>query len=203
VRAVAVGTPFLTPQQAQGYCSLYEQTVLADLNKDGFTVSAAQLEGANADAITAVLKQMVADGKLSQAQETQIAQQLALVQSNPCQNLSQLGKGAAPTASQQQALSSARSAILSATAGAMGLSANQLQSDLAAGQTVAQIEATQKADIAKVNQAYLGAVASQLKAVVANGTLTQAQADQLSAAVQMAVNAGHYPLLDGGGNFGG
>ena len=33
-----------------------------------------------------------------------MAQQLALVQSNPCQNLSQLGKGAAPNAGQQQAL---------------------------------------------------------------------------------------------------
>ena len=203
VKAVAVGTPFLTPQEAQNYCQVYEQTVLSDLNKDGFKVSATQLEGANYDAITAVLKQMVADGKLTQAQETQIAQQLALVQSNPCQSLSQLGKGAAPNAGQQQALAGARSAVLDATAQALHLTSAQLQGDLTAGQTVAQIAASQNVPIATVNQAYLGAVGDQLKTAVANGLITQAQSDQLSELAQTAVNAGQYPLLDGGANFGG
>ncbi|HEX6819792.1 MAG TPA: hypothetical protein VF120_15555 [Ktedonobacterales bacterium] len=202
VKAAAVGTPFVSPQEAQNYCQLYEQTVLGDLKTDGFNVSVAQLEGANYDAITAVLNKMVADKKITQAQETQIAQQLALLQSNPCQNLSQLGKGAAPSASQQQALMGARSAILDATAKALHLSSANLQSDLTAGQTVAQVAAGQNVPIATVNQAYLGAVGDQLKTAVANGMITQAQADQLSAMVQTAVNAGHYPLLDGG-SFGG
>ena len=47
VKAVAVGTPFLTPRKAQSYCQIYEQAVFSDLNKDGFKVSAAQLESAD------------------------------------------------------------------------------------------------------------------------------------------------------------
>lgn len=198
VKAVTVGTPFVSPQDAQRYCQLYEQTVVSETG-----VSAAKLEQANYDALQAVLQQMVADGKITQAQETQIAQQLALLKSQPCQNLSQLGKGMAPSASQQQALAGARSAVLDATAKALHLTSAQLQSDLASGQTVAQVATSQNVPIAAVNQAYLGAVGDQLKAAVANGMITQAQADQLSAMLQTAVNAGHYPLLDGGGSFGG
>jgi len=204
VKAVAVGTPFLTPQEAQSYCSLYEQTLVNDLKtKDNITVTASQLEGANYDAIVAVLNQMVTDKKLTQAQASQIEQQLAPLQSNVCQNLSQLGKGTAPTASQQQVFANARNAILSATAGVMGLTADQLQSQLKAGQTVAQIAASQHADITKVNLAYLGAVKQQLDAAATNGMLTSSQESQLYAVVQSAVNAGHYPLLDGGMSYGG
>lgn len=192
VTVQSAGTPALSPQDAQRYCQLYEDTIVKETG-----VSADQLEKANADALQAVLDQMVADGKITKAQETQIEQQLAQLRSQPCQHLSQLGKGAAPSASQQQLLTSARGAIVAAVATSLNLAPDKLQSDLTAGQSVPAIAQAQGVGLDKVNTAYLGAVQAQLSAAVKSGLITQGQSDQLYSAIQTAVAAGHYPLLEG------
>ncbi len=191
--AQATKTPALSTQDATRYCQLYEQTVEQETG-----LKADQLEKANYDGLVAVLDQMVKDSKITAAQETQIKAQLAQLQSAPCQHLDQLGKGATPTAAQQQALANARSAIVAAVARALNLSPAALQSDLTAGQTVSAIASAQHVSLATVNSAYLGAVSDQLKAAVTSGAITQGQSDQLSAVIQQAVAAGHYPFLEGG-----
>lgn len=191
--AEATRTPIVSPQDAARYCAIYEQTVEQETG-----LSASTLEKANYDGLVAVLDQMVKDGKMTAAQETQIKAQLAQLQTAPCQHLTQLGKGAAPTASQQQALASAHSAIVAAVAHALNLTPTTLQTDLAAGQTIPAIASAQHVSLDSVNSAYLGAVNDQLKAAVSSGAITQAQSDQLSAMIQQAVAAGHYPLLEGG-----
>jgi hypothetical protein len=193
VAAQATKTPAISPQDAARYCQLYEQTVEQETG-----LSAATLEKANYDGLVAVLDQMVKDGKMTAAQEAQIEQQLGQLKQAPCDHLAQLGKGATPSAAQQQALANTRSAIVAAVASALHLSPDALQSDLKSGQTIPAIASAQHVSLDSVNSAYLGAVSSQLTQAVKSGLVTQAQADQLTAMIQQTVSAGHYPLLEAG-----
>jgi hypothetical protein len=191
--AQATKTPIVSPADAARYCAIYEHQVEQDTG-----LSASQLETANYDGLVAVLDQMVTDHKITAQQEAQIKAQLAQIKSAPCQNLTNLGKGAGPTAAQQQALASARSAIVAAVAHALNLTPDALQSDLKSGQTIPAIASAQHVALDSVNSAYLSAVGDQLKAAVSSGQVTQAQSDQLSTMIQAAVAAGHYPLLESG-----
>ncbi len=141
---------------------------------------------------------MVKDGKMTAPQEAQIKQQLDQLKSAPCDHLTQLGKGAAPTSAQQQALANARSAIVAAVANALHLTPDALQTDLKAGQTISAIASAQHVSLDTVNKAYLDAVDAQIGNAVNNKLLTTGQADQLKTMIQQAVAAGHYPLLEGG-----
>ncbi len=192
-RVAASATPALSPQDAARYCATYEQTVEQETG-----LSAATLEKANYDGLVAVLDQMVKDGKMTAPQEAQIKQQLDQLKTAPCDHLTQLGKGAAPTAAQQQALANARSAIVAAVANALHLTPDALQTDLKSGQTIPAIASAQHVSLDTVNKAYLDAVNAQLTQAVKSGLATQGQADQLNAMIQQAVAAGHYPLLEGG-----
>jgi hypothetical protein len=86
-------------------------------------------------------------------------------------------------------------AIVSAVAGALGISSTTLTSDLQSGQTVAQIAAAQNVSITTVNSAYLVAVQQQFNTAVSSGRFTQAQADQLYSTQQQDVSSGQYPFL--------
>jgi hypothetical protein len=56
--------------------------------------------------------------------------------------------------------------------------------------------------VSDVNNAYLGAVKSQLAQAVSSGFITQAQSDQAYSVIQQAVANGHYPMLEQGGKWG-
>jgi hypothetical protein len=191
--AHAAATPGLGAQDAARYCATYEQTVEQETG-----LSAATLEKANYDGLVAVLDQMVKDGKMTADQEAQIKQQLDQLKSAPCDHLAQLGKGAAPTSAQQQALTNARSAIVAAVANALHLTPDALQADLKAGQTIPAIATAQHVSLDTVNTAYLDAVDAQIDTAVNNKLLTTPQAGQLKSMIAQAVAAGHYPLLEGG-----
>ncbi len=206
LQALAAGAHASTPAAAKvtptsDYCQLYEQTVLQNLNG----VSQSQLESANAAGAQAVINKLYADGKITKAQQTQADQELKQYASNPCAALQAAAKAkgaASPNGGQSQALSAARSAILTAVAVPLKTSSATLQSELASGKTIAQITTTQGAQKSSVDSAYLAAAQAQLAKAVSAGALSQSQSDMAYSYLQQAVAAGHYPLLDSGSTFG-
>jgi hypothetical protein len=180
---------------ASNYCQIYLNTVSHQLGKSNSEVTSANQAG-----IKAALDQMVKDGKITSAQETQIEQKLQNAGNNPCALVGGLlARGHFGAASRLGgALSGARSAAELAVANALEISTSTLQSDLASGQTIAQIASAKKVNISTVNSAYLNAMQTQLNQAVTNKTITQTQANALYSKLQTAVSQGHYPLLEGG-----
>jgi hypothetical protein len=168
----------------QKYCEMYEHALATNLK-----VSVAQLAAANKAALETTVKQAMADGAITQAQETRIVDKIRQLGSDPCADL------ARAAAAHRARYANAHQAVLTAVAGALHLPAATLELDLSHGQTVAQIAAAQHVNLTDVNAAYLTAVQDQLKMAVTNGTMTQPQADKMYQAIQRAVANGRYPLL--------
>ena len=93
---------------------------------------------------------------------------------------------------------SARGAIASAIAGDLGISTGELRSDLAAGETLAQIAAANNQPLAGLEQSILTAAQSRLDRAVAAGRLTGAREsallDRLRTRLDTLVNVSH-PVL--------
>jgi uncharacterized protein YidB (DUF937 family) len=184
---------------ATGYCQLYEQTLASKLG-----VSESKLESANSAALQAVITQMAKDGKLTSQQASMLAQMVQEYSSQPCSHINQilkLGKGGNAGAL-NQVLAGARQSVESAVATSLGISADTLKSDLAAGQTIPQIAQAHGISLSTVNNAYLTSIHGLLSQAVSKGYLTQDQSNSLYSRVTAAVNAGHYPLLEGGAKRG-
>lgn len=196
--AAEVTTP--TPS-AGAYCQLYIDTVSKDLG-----VKQSDLQSANKDALQAVINKMYADGKLTQTQKVQAESELAQYAGDPCAALQaiakQKGAGIAGGAS-AKAMSGARTALLTAVAGALKMSSSDLQSQLSAGKTVAQVISAKGASKSAVSAAYLKAAQAQFASAVKSGAMTQSQSSMAYSFLQQAVASGHYPLLDKQGGFGG
>ncbi len=206
LQALAAGNQATQPRVAKGdYCALYLQTVESKLNK-----TQDELTSANKDAMQAVIDQMYADGKITQTQKTRAEQELAKYAADPCAALKQIetqhqsgqGQGAQGQGTQAQAMSAARTALEAATAKALGISQAKLQSELASGETVAQVIKAQGAQKSAVDAAYLAEVQNLLKQAVASGYMTQDQSAMAESYIQSAVAQGHYPLLDAGRDTG-
>lgn len=129
------------------------------------------------------IDQMVKDGKLTQAQADAMKQRLA---SEPGILFGGPGMGHGPggpggrggfrfDAATGDAL---RSAEINAAATALGLTAADLQSQLAGGKTLAQVETAKGVSDATVRAALVDAAKKVLDPAVKAGTLTQAQEDQ-------------------------
>ena len=202
--AFAAGSPSASSPSTSGnskYCQTYLSTLASELH-----ITQQQLAQDNQAAIEKALDQMQADGTITAAQKTRIEQQLQNASQHPCALLG-IGRGlkgghggpGGPGGHGGQLgpqLQGARQQIEAAVAPTLKLSATTLDSDLNAGQTIAQIAKTQGVSLAAVNTAYETAVQTALKTAVSNGTLTQTQANALLSRVQQAVAAGHYPLLE-------
>jgi ribosome recycling factor len=194
IRALAAGAGNPAAKATQGdrasYCQLYIQTLASDLG-----VTTDKLKSANQDAAQKVIDQLAKDGKITTDQKNQMTQALQKHASNPCAfvNVAAAHKGL--THDFRQGLAPARAAVESAVAGALKISTNTLESDLAAGQTIPQIAAAQKVSLSDVNTAYLNAVKSQLSSAVGSGAITQDQSNAIYSRVQQAVQNGRYPLL--------
>jgi hypothetical protein len=168
----------------QKYCETYVHTLATKLK-----VSVAQLAAANKAALETTVKQAMADGAITQAQETRILDKINQLGSDPCADL------ARASAAHRAQYANAHQAVLTAVAGALKMSPADLQGDLKSGRTVPQIAAAQHVNLSDVNAAYLAAVQDQLKMAVTNGAMTQPQADKVYQAIQRAVANGRYPLL--------
>jgi hypothetical protein len=185
---------------ATGYCQLYEQTLASKLG-----VSESKLESANSAALQAVITQMAKDGKLTSQQANMLAQLVQEYSSQPCSHINQLLKLAkgGNAGALNQILAGARQSVESAVAVSLGISTETLKSDLAAGQTIPQIAKANGKSLSAVNKAYLTSIQGLLSQAVSKGYLTQDQSNSLYSRVTAAVNAGHYPLLEGGAKKGG
>lgn len=192
----AAGSPGASTPSTSGngkYCQTYLSSLASELH-----ITQQQLAQDNQTAIEKALDQMQADGKITAAQKARIEQRLQDDAQHPCALLARglkAGRGG-PGGHFGPQLAGARQQIEAAVAPTLKLSVATLDSDLAAGQTIAQIAQAQGVSLSAVNTAYENAVQAALKTAVGNGTLTQAQSTALYAKVQQAVAAGHYPLLE-------
>lgn len=182
--ALASATP-------SNYCQQYEQALAKQLG-----TSTSALESANEAATKSVLDQMVKDGKITAAQEQKIEARLAAKNYQVCGPHGFGGPHARGGKLAGIATPAARSALVSAVATKLGISASTLESDLANGQTLAQIASKQNVSISDVNSAYLGAAKQLLDNAVSAKTITSARESTLYAKLQTAVNNGRYPGLE-------
>jgi hypothetical protein len=175
----------------EGYCQLYEQTLVSQL---GTTQS--KLESANAAALQTVIEQMAKDGTITAKQQGQLLKTVQQYGSQPCSHLNQIVQNAkALHQGANQMLTQARQSLATKVAGSLGISTATLNSDLASGQTIPQIASAHNVPLSKVNHAYLAEVETLLSQAVSNGDLTKSQADALYTRIAQAVDNGHYPLL--------
>jgi hypothetical protein len=80
--------------------------------------------------------------------------------------------------------------LMDATAKALGLSSEELRTQVQSGKTITEIAAAKKVDLKTVQAAVLAAYKTQLDAAVKAGKLTQAQADERFKAAQADPNFG-------------
>lgn len=160
---------------ASQYCALYMNSLAKRLN-----ISSATLKKAQQGALEDVLAQLVKDGKLTQAQADKIKTQIA----NAVQcNLKGLGKDFGNGPGQNfnpQNLQKYMTVIANDVSKGLRLSTTDLQAKLQSGQTLSAIAKAQGVSDASLQTIVKNAVQDALKQAVANGDLTQAQADQFS-----------------------
>jgi hypothetical protein len=80
--------------------------------------------------------------------------------------------------------------LMDATAKALGLTSEELRTQVQSGKTITEIAAAKKVDLKTVQAAVLAAYKTQLDAAVKAGKLTQAQADERLKAAQANPNFG-------------
>ena len=78
--------------------------------------------------------------------------------------------------------------IMDATAGALGMTGDQLQTELKSGKSIAAIAASKNVDLQKVKDAMLAASKQQIDAVAKFGVITQPQADKVYQTVQLWID---------------
>jgi hypothetical protein len=81
-------------------------------------------------------------------------------------------------------------ALMDATAKALGLTSEELRTQVQSGKTITEIATAKKVDVKTVQAAVLAAYKTQLDAAVKAGKLTQAQADERLKAAQANPNFG-------------
>jgi hypothetical protein len=81
-------------------------------------------------------------------------------------------------------------ALMDATAKALGLTSEELRTQVQSGKTITEIAAAKKVDLKTVQAAVIAAYKTQLEAAVKAGKLTQAQADERLKAAQADPNFG-------------
>ncbi len=85
--------------------------------------------------------------------------------------------------------------VQSSMASTLGISPSTLQSDLASGESLADIAQAQNKQMSDVNAAYLNALQNELNTLVSANEMTQDQANQLYTQEQTNVNNGQYTYL--------
>ncbi len=140
-------------------------------------VDDAQLDAAFQAAVSDTVAQAVKDGAITAQQATQAAsfaklgvrQLAALAGKMP---FGMLGGGRGPLGGMLQP---------AAIASALGMSSSDLEAQLKAGQSIADIAAAHHLDLAQVKQAILTQLKAELASAVQSGKLTQAMADLMYA----------------------
>lgn len=185
------------PGQAQpgtgtNYADVFLQKLAAQL---GITLD--KLKAASTAAGTATIDQGVKAGDFT-------ADQAAFMKQNLAQNPLGLagGRGFGGPGGRHGGLGGLRAggpAVTAAVARALGLTEQQLVTELQAGKTIAQLAQAKGVSTASLHAAAVAALKTALAAEVTAGRLTQAQADQM---VQQAQADANFGLTPGGRGFG-
>ncbi|MCS6940905.1 MAG: hypothetical protein NZM94_16660 [Roseiflexus sp.] len=136
-------------------------------------IQRATLDSAIQTAGNKTIDNAVQQGTLTQAQGDALK---ARLQAGDLGVLWGRGRGKGPG---MQALANVRQAMLDAAAQKLGMTATDLITQLRSGQTLAQIAQSKGVSEQDVVNAALAAAKTQLDQAVANGSLTQAQADAI------------------------
>jgi hypothetical protein len=158
----------------QADCQAYLNHFAKDLNK-----STSDVQKAAKQAFDQTVDDAVAQGKLTKAEGDALkakfdANQLCTAQ------VGVIAHGAEMAAGKALGQES-----ISAVASVLGISTDELMSDLRSGKTVKDLAAAKGMDETAFRAAYVAKIKSDLAALVSNKTITQAQADKY---VQMAQN---------------
>jgi hypothetical protein len=205
-------------KDAAGAIGVSEQTLQTDLQSGETIAQVATANGTTAEAVitalvgdeTTAIGNLVTSGKISSSQASQM-------EANLTQMVTRFVNQARPATAPAAGMGgSGEQAALQAAATAIGVSASTLQSDLAGGQTIAQVAQAQGVSAATVIGAVTTAVDSQISGLETSGKLTSAQASTLTSEVPSRVSGwvdGTYPGWPfgpfgisgtfGGGGFGG
>jgi ribosomal protein S20 len=140
-------------------------------------IQRSQLDSAITSAGSTTADQAVQQGTLTQAQADALK---ARIQAGDLHALlgGRGGKGGGPR------VAGVQQAMLDAAAQTLGITADELRTQLRSGQTLAQLAQAHNTTEQAVTSAALAAAKTQLDQAVANGTLTQAQADSFYAQLQ-------------------
>ncbi len=131
---------------------------------DALNISVDELDAAREAAWANLLDQAVADGHLTQSQ------------ADAMQDGDFSARGYLRELRQEYL---PRETVAAVTAGALGLSVDDFNAALAAGQRLPEIAAAQGVELSAVREAVQAALAEALAQAVADGRLTQTQADRL------------------------
>ena len=169
-------TAAATPGTASAYCTTYMASLAKRLG-----VSVSTLQTDQQGAVEDVLAQLVKDGKLTQAQADQIKSKLG--DAVQC-NLAGLGKGLdfgqGKGHINMQNMQKYLTIVEADVAKGLHLTSDQLQTKLQAGQSLSDIAKAQNVSATQLQALMKSAIQDALKQAVANGDMTQAQADQFS-----------------------
>ena len=177
VLAAVTGYLGLTPQQLRA--DLAAGKTLAQIaTAEGKSVGG--LEQAIESAVTARLDQAVAAGKITAAQEQAILAKLQ-TRLDTLVNTPHPGRGLVR--------GGVRRALIRIAAGYLGLTPQQLRSDLQSGQSLAQIAAAQGKNVAGLEQTLIAAVKARLDQAVAAGKITAAQEQAILSRLTARLNA--------------
>ncbi len=196
--APAASTPGAssTATPRTNYAQVFIQKLASALGIDQATLVAG-IKKAEIDTIN----QAVANGDLARNQADTLIQQIQ--QSNSVLPLGGLfgghgrGNGVGPGVGARTPIVD-QNAVISAVAGKLGLSVTDLQSQLTSGQTLASLAKAHNLQVQDLYDAAAAAAKPSLDAAVKAGTITQAQADQITQQLQ----SGQYVLRGARGNPG-
>jgi len=158
------------------------RTLFLDKLAAALNIDRPALDGAITSAGNSTVDEALAQGTLTQAQADALK---ARIQAGDAGALwgGHGGRGGHGHGPRVEGL---REATFNAAAQTLGITADELRSQLAGGQTIAQLAAANNTTEEAVTNAALAAAKTQLDQAVAAGTLTQAQADAKYAELQQS-----------------
>ena len=196
-------------QDAATAIGVSEQTLQSDLQSGKSIAQVATANGKTAqDVITALvgdettaIDNLVSSGRITSSQASKIT-------ANLTQMVTAFVDQARPTTVPGIGGGTGEQSALQAAATTIGVTASTLQSDLAAGETIASVAQAHSVSVSSVVGAVTTAVDSQINALESSGRITSAEASTLTSEVQSRITAwvdGTYPGWPFGpfGAFGG
>jgi hypothetical protein len=157
------------------YREAFKQAFAAKLGVDE-----AKLDAAFTGAVDDTLDQAVKDGTITQAQADKIKQ--------TAQNGFQGGPFAGKNGKRGEAIKKLGSSLVDDAAKAIGITTDDLKTELKAGKSIADVASEHKVDVATVKTAMFNGLKADLDAKVKAGTITQAQADKISQAATTRID---------------